>query len=149
MSTLLSCSLRLTTPAKNLGRHILPPLNRISSRDSKTSLEQHLLMRQRLQRWKIYLLTLLGSENSDGAKDTWCSPHCLNAVHKAFFNYPILDFPTTIYVYISVYIPLVSRCICWDGNSGSWCEWDKNRQGKVFMGTLAGLSSRQPIWDRG
>jgi hypothetical protein len=62
-------------------------------------------MRQRLKRWKIYLLTLLGSENSDGAKDTWCSPHCLNAVHEAFFNYPVLDFPTTIYVYISVYIP--------------------------------------------
>jgi hypothetical protein len=39
-------------------------------------------MSQRLQRWKIYSLTLLGSEISDGAKDTWCSPHCLNAVHE-------------------------------------------------------------------
>jgi hypothetical protein len=28
------------------------------------------------------LLTLLGSETSDGAKDTWCSPHCLNAIHE-------------------------------------------------------------------
>jgi hypothetical protein len=24
----------------------------------------------------------LDSENSDRAKDTWCSPHCLNAVHE-------------------------------------------------------------------
>jgi hypothetical protein len=24
----------------------------------------------------------LGSENSYRAKDTWCSPHCLNAVHE-------------------------------------------------------------------
>jgi hypothetical protein len=37
---------------------------------------------QRLQRWKTYSLTLLDSENSDGVKDTWCSPHCLNAVHE-------------------------------------------------------------------
>jgi spore maturation protein CgeB len=41
-----------------------------------------LLMRQRLERWKIYSLTLLSSENSDGAKVTWCSPYCLNAVHE-------------------------------------------------------------------
>jgi hypothetical protein len=39
-------------------------------------------MRQRLQRWKIYSLTFLDSENSDGAKDTWCSPDYLNAVHE-------------------------------------------------------------------
>jgi hypothetical protein len=39
-------------------------------------------MRQRLQRWKIYSLTLLGSDNSDRAKYTWGSPHCLNAVHE-------------------------------------------------------------------
>jgi hypothetical protein len=39
-------------------------------------------MRQRLQRWKIYSLTLLGRENSDGAKDTWCPSHCLSAVHE-------------------------------------------------------------------
>jgi hypothetical protein len=58
------------------------PLNRISSRDLTTRLEQHLIMSQRLQGLKIYLLTLLGSENSDGAKDTWCSPHCLNAVYE-------------------------------------------------------------------
>jgi hypothetical protein len=75
-------SLGLINPTENLGRHSLPPLNRISSRDSTTRLEQHLLMSQRLQRWKIYSLTLLGNENSDGAKDTWCSPHCLNAVHE-------------------------------------------------------------------
>jgi hypothetical protein len=39
--------------------------------------------------------------------------------------------------------------MCWDGNSGSWREWGKNRQEKAFLGTLAGVSSRQPIWDRG
>jgi hypothetical protein len=32
--------------------------------------------------WKIYSLTLLDSENSDGAKDTWYSPHCLNAIDE-------------------------------------------------------------------
>jgi hypothetical protein len=81
-STRLTGSLGLINLAENLGRHSLPPLNRISSRDSTTRLEQHLLMRQRLQRWKIYSLTLLGSENSDRAKDTQCSPHCPNAVHE-------------------------------------------------------------------
>jgi hypothetical protein len=74
--------IRVNTLAENLGRHSLPPLNRISSRDSASRLEKHFLMRQRLQRWKIYLLTFLDSENSDGAKDTWCSPDCLNAVHE-------------------------------------------------------------------
>jgi hypothetical protein len=33
-------------------------------------------------RRKTYSLTLLGSENSDWVKDTWCSPHSLNAVHE-------------------------------------------------------------------
>jgi hypothetical protein len=28
--------IRVNTPAENLGHHSLPPLNRISSRDSKT-----------------------------------------------------------------------------------------------------------------
>jgi hypothetical protein len=42
--------------------------------------------RQKLQRRKTYLLTPLCSENSDGAKDTWCSPHFLNAVHEAVGN---------------------------------------------------------------
>jgi hypothetical protein len=62
--------IRVNTPAENLGRHSPPPLNRISSRDLTTRLEQNLLMSPRLQRLKIYSLTLLGSENSDGAKDT-------------------------------------------------------------------------------
>jgi hypothetical protein len=30
----------------------------------------------------IYSLTLLDSENSDGAKYTWYPPHYLNAVHE-------------------------------------------------------------------
>jgi hypothetical protein len=58
------------------------PLNIISSRDSTTILKQHLLMRQSLQRCKIYSLTLLDSENSDRANGTWCSTHCLNTVHE-------------------------------------------------------------------
>jgi hypothetical protein len=45
-STLLTGSLGLNNPAENLGRHSLPPLNRISSRDSTTRLEQHFLLRQ-------------------------------------------------------------------------------------------------------
>jgi hypothetical protein len=81
-STQLTFSLGLNTPAENLGRHSLPPLNRISSRASTIRLEQLLLRRQGLQRWKTYSLTFLYSENSDGAKDTWCSPHCLNTVHE-------------------------------------------------------------------
>jgi hypothetical protein len=36
----------------------------------------------KVTKWKIYSLIFLGSENSDGAKDTWDSPHCLNAVHE-------------------------------------------------------------------
>jgi hypothetical protein len=36
----------------------------------------------RVTRWKTYSLIFLGSENSDREKDTWCSPHCLNAVHE-------------------------------------------------------------------
>jgi hypothetical protein len=45
--------------AENLGRHSLPPLNRISSRDSTTRLEQHFLTEQGLQRWKICSLIFL------------------------------------------------------------------------------------------
>jgi hypothetical protein len=75
-------SLGLINPAENLWRHNLPPLNRISSRDSTTRLEQHFLTGQGLQRWKIYSLIFLDSENSDRAEDTWGSPHCLNVVHE-------------------------------------------------------------------
>jgi hypothetical protein len=81
-STRLTRSLGLINPAENLGCYSLPPLNRISPRDSTTRLDNLLTTRQRLQRWKIYSLTLLNGENSNGAKDTWCSPHCLNATHE-------------------------------------------------------------------
>jgi hypothetical protein len=30
----------------------------------------------------MYSLIFLDSENSIRLKDTWCSPHCLNAVHE-------------------------------------------------------------------
>jgi hypothetical protein len=78
----LTGSLGLINPTENLGHHSLPPLNRISSRDSTTRIEQLLPTRQRLQRWKIYSLTPLDSENSDRVEDTGGSPHCLNAVHE-------------------------------------------------------------------
>jgi hypothetical protein len=81
-STQLACSLGLINPAEILGRHSLPPLNRISSRDLTTRLEQRFLTGQGLQRWKIYSLIFLDSENSDRAEDTWGSPHCLNTVHE-------------------------------------------------------------------
>jgi hypothetical protein len=38
--------------------------------------------------------------------------------------------------------------MCWDENSGSWREWDKTGNRSV-LGTLVGVSSKQPIWDRG
>jgi hypothetical protein len=28
-----------------------------------------------------------------------------------------------LYMFISVYMRLASRCMCWDGNGGSWREW--------------------------
>jgi hypothetical protein len=74
--------IRVNLLAENLGRHSLPPLNRISSRDSTIRVEQLFLIKIRVTRWEIYPLTFLDSENSDGAKDTRCYPHCLNAVHE-------------------------------------------------------------------
>jgi hypothetical protein len=55
----------------------------------------------------------------------------------AFFNYIVLDCPTTIYVYISVYIRRASRCMCWVGNSGSWRAWGKTGRRRRF-GYLGG-----------
>jgi hypothetical protein len=43
--TLLTGSSGLNNSAENLGRHNLPPLNRISSRDSTIRVEQHFLTR--------------------------------------------------------------------------------------------------------
>jgi hypothetical protein len=75
-------SLALIMLIKNLGRHSLPPLKRISSWDSTTRLEWSLQSWQGLQKEKTYPLTLIGIENSDRTKDTWCIPNCLNAVHE-------------------------------------------------------------------
>jgi hypothetical protein len=50
----------------------------------------------------------------------------------AYFNYLVLDCPTTIYVFISVYICYASQCMCWGGNSGSWREWDKTGRRRRF-----------------
>jgi hypothetical protein len=69
-------------PDKTWGITAYPPVSRISSRDSTTRIEQILPTRQGLQKRKTYSRTLLGTENSDRAKDTWCYPHCLNAVHE-------------------------------------------------------------------
>jgi hypothetical protein len=37
-----------------------------------------------------------------------------------------------IYVYVSVYIRRASRCMCWDGNSGSWRVWGKTGRRRHF-----------------
>jgi hypothetical protein len=37
-----------------------------------------------------------------------------------------------LYMFISVYILWASRCMCWDGNSGSWHEWDKTGRRSRF-----------------
>jgi hypothetical protein len=37
-----------------------------------------------------------------------------------------------IYVYVSVYIRRASRCMCWDGNSGSWRVWGKTGRRRRF-----------------
>jgi hypothetical protein len=73
----LTGSLGLINPTENLGRHSLPPLNRFDNKIRAT-----LSNKIRVTRWKTYSLIFLGSENSDREKDTWCSPHCLNAVHE-------------------------------------------------------------------
>jgi hypothetical protein len=75
-------SLALMMLIKNLGRHSLPLLNRISSRDSTTRLERCLPTCQGWQGRKIYPITLLDNESSDRTKDTWCIPRCLNAIHE-------------------------------------------------------------------
>jgi hypothetical protein len=66
----------------------------------------------------------------------------------AFFNYPVLDCPTTIYVYKRVFalsfaMHVFGMGIVVIGVSGV----KPAREG--VMGTLAGVSSKQPIWDRG
>jgi hypothetical protein len=37
-----------------------------------------------------------------------------------------------LYMFISVYIRRDSQCMCWDGSSGSWCEWDKTGRRRRF-----------------
>jgi hypothetical protein len=65
----------------------------------------------------------------------------------AFFYYHVLDCPTTIYVYKRVYALSfamhVGMGIVVLGVSGV----KPAREG--VLGTLAGVSSKQPIWDRG
>jgi hypothetical protein len=36
------------------------------------------------------------------------------------------------YVYVSVHIRRASRCMCWDGNSGSWRVWGKTGRRRRF-----------------
>jgi hypothetical protein len=43
----------------------------------------------------------------------------------AYFKYPVLDCPTTIYVFKRAYTLSYAMHVFWDGNSGSWREWDK------------------------
>jgi hypothetical protein len=66
--TQLIRSLALMTLIKNLGRHSLPLLKGISSRDSTTRLERSLSICHGLLGRKIYPITLLDIENSDRTK---------------------------------------------------------------------------------
>jgi hypothetical protein len=63
----------------------------------------------------------------------------------AYFYYPVLDCPTTpIYVYnAELRVACVGMGIVVFGVCGI------KPAGEGDLGTLAGVSSRQPIWDRG
>jgi hypothetical protein len=78
----LTSSLGLINPTGNLGRHSLPPLkqNLVPRFDNK--IETTLSDEAKVTKWMIYSLIILGSEHSDGAKDTWNSPRCINAIHE-------------------------------------------------------------------
>jgi hypothetical protein len=80
--TRLIRSLALMKLIKNLGRHNLHPLKRISSRDSITTLERFLPSWKRLRREKTSSRTLLDLENSDGTKGTRCIPYYLITIHE-------------------------------------------------------------------
>jgi hypothetical protein len=50
----------------------------------------------------------------------------------AYFNYPIIDCPTTtIYVYKRIYTLSFAMHVL-DGNSGSWRVWGKNGRRRRF-----------------
>jgi hypothetical protein len=50
----------------------------------------------------------------------------------ACFIYHVLDCPTTIYVYKCVYTLSFAMHVFWDGNSGSWHEWDTTDMRRHF-----------------
>jgi hypothetical protein len=67
----------------------------------------------------------------------------------AYFKYPVLDCPTTIYVYKRVYmLSFVMHVLGWE----YWflvCVCEVKPAGEGILGTLVGVGSKQPIWDRG
>jgi hypothetical protein len=76
-------SLTLIILIKNVGRHSLPPLRRISSRYSKVQEEVIPSIRTRsYQGRKVSPLSLPNIGNSDGTKDTRCTPYYLIVVHE-------------------------------------------------------------------
>jgi hypothetical protein len=66
----------------------------------------------------------------------------------AFFNYPVLDCPTTIYVYKRVFVMSFAMHVFGMGIVVLGVSGVKPA-GEGVLGTLAGVSSKQPIWDRG
>jgi hypothetical protein len=69
--------------------------------------------------------------------------HCL-------FNYPVLDCPTTtVYMFIRacIYAELRDACVGMGIVVLGVCG--VKTAGEGVLGTLAGVSSKQPIWDRG
>jgi hypothetical protein len=65
----------------------------------------------------------------------------------AFFNYPVLDFPTTIYIYTCLCAALRDACVGMRIVVLGMCG--EKPAGEGTLGTLTGVSLKQPIWDRG
>jgi hypothetical protein len=79
--------IRVNNPGRKPGAsQLTPPLkqNLVPRFDNKIRANQS--NKTRVTKRKTYSLTLLDSENSDGEKGTWCSLHCLNAVHEEADN---------------------------------------------------------------
>jgi hypothetical protein len=66
----------------------------------------------------------------------------------ALFNYPVLDGPTTIYVYNCVFALSFAMHVFGMGIVALGVSGVKPA-GEGVLGTLAGVSSKQPIWDQG
>jgi hypothetical protein len=78
--------IRVNNPGRKPGASQLTPLkqNLVPRFDNKIRANQS--NKTRVTKRKTYSLTLFDSENSNGAKGTWCSLHCLNAVYEEADN---------------------------------------------------------------